>query len=271
MAIHQLGLIGEFSHRHLDWQKPLYWLEHGNFLVAEENGSLVAVLACPESPKGAAWVRYFCVEQASKMRKIWNLMWDVARWNLLRNSIPYAVILPQDQRLVDALNSTEANEVNSVISYKLDLLKYRMGSVNSEYSIREMRPGDLLEVEGIDRSSFELIWQLPLEELRTAFQLVEFAHVAEVKGEIVGYQFTVRSHNGCHLARLAVMPRYQGLGIGKSLVTRLVKDALIRGFDLLTVNTQSDNFASKSLYRSQGFIRTAERYPVYWLETGKTG
>lgn len=270
MAIYQLGLIGEFSHRHLDWQKPLYWLEHGNFLVAEENGGLVAVFVCPESPESTAWVRYFCVEQASKVCDLWKLMWDVARSNLLKIGIPYAVILPQDQRLVDALNKTEANVVNSVISYKLDLRKYRLMSNDSEHSIREMRPDDLLEVEGIDRSSFELIWQLPLVELNTAFQLIEFAHVAEVQGEIVGYQFTVRSHSGCHLARLAVMPRYQGLGIGKSLVTRLVKDAIVRGFTLMTVNTQSDNFASKSLYQSQGFIRTAERYPVYRLETGKT-
>ena len=34
-------------HRHLDWRTPLDWLGSPYYWVVEENGRLVAVLACP--------------------------------------------------------------------------------------------------------------------------------------------------------------------------------------------------------------------------------
>ena len=35
------------------------------------------------------------------------------------------------------------------------------------------------------------------------------------------------------------------------------------GIYKLSVNTQSDNAASLSLYQKMGFVRTGEQYPVY--------
>lgn len=38
------------------------------------------------------------------------------------------------------------------------------------------------------------------------------------------------------------------------------------GISRLSVNTQSDNQASLSLYQRMGFMRTGEEYPVYTFD-----
>jgi ribosomal protein S18 acetylase RimI-like enzyme len=38
------------------------------------------------------------------------------------------------------------------------------------------------------------------------------------------------------------------------------------GIQRLSVNTQSDNKVSLSLYQRMGFVRTGEQYPVYTLD-----
>jgi ribosomal protein S18 acetylase RimI-like enzyme len=43
------------------------------------------------------------------------------------------------------------------------------------------------------------------------------------------------------------------------LFARLVNDGIFK----LSVNTQSDNAVSLSLYQKMGFFRTGEQYPVY--------
>jgi ribosomal protein S18 acetylase RimI-like enzyme len=68
---------------------------------------------------------------------------------------------------------------------------------------------------------------------------------------------------GGHLARLAVLPAYQGRGVGYALVNDLLRQFVFRGIFRVTVNTQADNHASLRLYENMGFQRTGESYPVY--------
>jgi ribosomal protein S18 acetylase RimI-like enzyme len=68
------------------------------------------------------------------------------------------------------------------------------------------------------------------------------------------------------LARLAVHPGMQGRGIGRALLSDLFAYLTRTGTTRLSVNTQSDNRVSLNLYKSMGFIRTGEEYPVYTFE-----
>jgi len=68
------------------------------------------------------------------------------------------------------------------------------------------------------------------------------------------------------LARLAVHPSAQGRGAGKALLNELFARLTQLGVPKLTVNTQSDNDVSLSLYQKMGFMRTGEQYPVYTSE-----
>ena len=64
------------------------------------------------------------------------------------------------------------------------------------------------------------------------------------------------------LARLAVHPSAQGRGIGRRLLMDSLSAAHERGAETVVLNTQTSNARSQALYRSLGFRRTGEIYPV---------
>jgi ribosomal-protein-alanine N-acetyltransferase len=132
-------------------------------------------------------------------------------------------------------------------------------------AIRAARPSDYEAVTATDIAAFEPPWQMSAAVLYDAILRADLISVAEVEGQIVGYQLTTPSQFGAHLARLAVLPGWQGHGIGGGLVRHLVEYANQRGYREVTVNTQDTNAASLAVYRRLGFRRTGTRYPVYQL------
>jgi ribosomal protein S18 acetylase RimI-like enzyme len=99
-----------------------------------------------------------------------------------------------------------------------------------------------------------------------AMSQVEFSSVAELNNEIVGYQISSGGRQGGHLARLAVDSRFQGMGVGRALMTTIAEHFDRLGAPQITVNTQYDNDPSLTLYRAFGFDLTGEHYPVWQLE-----
>jgi ribosomal protein S18 acetylase RimI-like enzyme len=133
-----------------------------------------------------------------------------------------------------------------------------------------MTESDLPDVERTDKASFHPLWQNPLETLERAYKQSMFATVAENENGIVGYQLTTGSGQRAHLARLAVHPEAQGHGVGRALLIDLFSKLMRNGFTRLSVNTQSDNNVSLSLYQKMGFVRTGEQYPVYTFKVPAT-
>ena len=89
------------------------------------------------------------------------------------------------------------------------------------------------------------------------------ATVALEDDQVVGYQLSTAGPMGGHLARLAVLPHLQGKGLGYALVYHVLDEFTRRGVEHVTVNTQSDNHASQSLYHKSGFWNANEIYQVY--------
>jgi ribosomal protein S18 acetylase RimI-like enzyme len=58
----------------------------------------------------------------------------------------------------------------------------------------------------------------------------------------------------------------QGRGVGRALVGNLFMSLYQYGIPKLSVNTQSDNQTSLSLYKRMGFLLTGEQYPVYTFD-----
>jgi ribosomal protein S18 acetylase RimI-like enzyme len=140
--------------------------------------------------------------------------------------------------------------------------KHEAGGIH----IRKMTEADLPAVEKTDAASFSPLWQNPLDTLRRAYAQTTVATVAEAEHGIVGYQLTTGGRTHAHLARLAVHPSAQGQGAGRALLSELFTRLTQMGITKLTVNTQSDNVVSLSLYQKMGFTRTGEQYPVYTFE-----
>jgi len=249
-------------HRHLDWRSPLEWLGAPFYWALEEGRHVTAALACPTEAAGIAWIRLFVYSGHWSADYAWNLLWPTAQAEIAQaGGATVAAIAIQTwfQQLL-AANGFENRQQIVMLEWR-----YQPWAAHASdgIRIRRMTESDLPAVERTDNASFHPLWQNPLETLERAYKQSLFATVAENENGIVGYQLTTGSGQRAHLARLAVNPDMQGHGVGRTLLADLFTKLMRNSITRLTVNTQSDNNTSLSLYQKMGFVRTGEQYPVY--------
>ncbi len=252
-------------HRHLDWRSPLEWLGAPFYWALDDSGQITAALACPPEREGIAWVRLFVYSGRWSAENAWTMLWQTAREEIARAGgakVAAIAIQPWFQNLL-AGNGFENRQ-------QIVLLEWRYQPAAARETpgirIRKMTEVDLAEVEKTDAASFDPLWQNPLETLRRAYAQALYATVAENENGIIGYQISTGGGQRAHLARLAVHPAVQGKGAGRALLNDLFVFLTYMGISRLSVNTQSDNQASLSLYQRMGFVRTGEQYPVYTFD-----
>lgn len=251
-------------HRHLDWRPPLDWISYPPYLVAESDGEIVSVLACPPDPPNVAWIRLFAVASRYSLQVAWDNLWPKALEILKTYNGPVmAAAIPLQSWLRRLLESSEFK-----LTHKVVILEWRPGARLKPRNIypiiiRPMSLDDLGEVEKIDTEAFGLVWQNSRSGLELAYRQSAIATVAEEDGNLIGYQISTATTMGGHLARLAVNPENQGKGVGHALLGDMLYQFERRGALNVTVNTQNDNLISLSLYQKAGFKRTGEEYPVF--------
>jgi ribosomal protein S18 acetylase RimI-like enzyme len=252
-------------HRHLDWRSPLEWLGAPFYWALDDNGQIMAALACPPEREGIAWVRLFVYSGRWSEENAWTMLWQTAREEIAQAGgakVAAIAIQPWFQNL---LAESGFENLQQIV-----LLEWRYQSMAAREAtgirIRKMMEVDLPEVEKTDAASFDPLWQNPFETLRRAYAQALYATVAENEDGIMGYQISTGGGQRAHLARLAVHPAVQGKGAGRALLNDLFVFLTHMGVSKLSVNTQSDNQASLSLYQRMGFVRTGEQYPVYTFD-----
>lgn len=252
-------------HRHLDWRSPLEWLGAPFYWALEEGGQITAALACPEEIAGIAWVRLFVYTGHWSAENAWNLLWSAARQAIAQADgarVAAIAIQPWFQDIL-AGNGFENRQQIVLLEWRYQPSAAR---ATSGVRIRKMTEADLPGVEKTDAASFDRLWHNPLETLRRAFAQALYATVAENESGIIGYQLSTGGGQRAHLARLAVHPAVQGQGAGRALLNDLFTYLTYTGIPRLSVNTQSDNQVSLSLYQRMGFVRTGDQYPVYTFD-----
>jgi ribosomal protein S18 acetylase RimI-like enzyme len=253
-------------HRHLDWRSPLEWLGAPFYWALEENGQITAALACPTELDGIAWVRLFVYTGRWSAENAWSMIWATAREEIAQAggaTVAAIAIQPWFQEVL-AGNGFENRQQIVMLEWRHQPSFISSSSPEENgIRIRRMTEADLPEVEKTDAASFDPLWQNPLETIRKAFGQAFYATVAENEQRIIGYQLSTGGGQRAHLARLAVHPAVQGKGAGRALLSDLFRYIHHAGISRLSVNTQSDNQASLSLYQRTGFLRTGEEYPVY--------
>lgn len=251
-------------HRHLDWRSPLDWLGADEYWVLEQGNQLVAVFACPSDPPGIAWIRLFAHARSISAEQAWDVLWPVA----------YDTAYSRGRQLLAAINlqpwlgvllqkSGFKLEQQIVVLEHNQAADYAIGSLNTSLPIRLMTPSDLPQVAELDAAAFKPLWQNSQTSLQMAFAQAGLATVIEDHGRLLAYQISTVNPFGMHLARLAVLPEYQGKGLGLALGQDLLHYASRNIPGRVTVNTQSDNNSSLLLYKRLGFVLTGEKYPVY--------
>ncbi|WP_247826865.1 ribosomal protein S18-alanine N-acetyltransferase [Arthrobacter antioxidans] len=122
------------------------------------------------------------------------------------------------------------------------------------------------DIETIGRLENELFptdaW--PLEMFYTEFFQSDTRRylVAEVDGEAVGYAGLMVIHATADIQTIGVLPRFEGRGIGRALLTELLEESRRRGADNVMLEVRADNPRAQALYVRFGFrkIHTRKKY-----------
>ena len=255
-------------HRHLDWRSPLEWLGDKFFWAMDGGAQITAALACPEETDGIAWVRLFVHSGYWSADNAWTVLWDAARQDIAHAGGAKVAAIVQHSWFQKVLEWNGFESRQSIVMLEWDGFASQPWAPREAdgIRIRKMTEADIPHVTTVDGESFDLLWHNSRETLRRALSQSMLAMIAEDEGGVVGYQMTTGGGTRAHLARLAVHPVAQGRGVGRALLANLFDGLVRNGCFKLSVNTQSDNRTSLTLYQKMGFVRTGDAYPVYTFD-----
>ncbi len=116
-------------------------------------------------------------------------------------------------------------------------------------------PDDIPALLAIEQACFEDLWRYD----RVAFIDIAATHpyfvVAELDGQVVGYQFNACDEDFGYLVRIAVHPGASQRGIGARLMAEAIRYFQHQRVSRIMLNTQEDNYRAHRLYEWFGFIR----------------
>lgn len=252
-------------HRHLDWFGTLDWLGYQPYLLLIDNNKIQAVLCATPENDQSAWVRTFVAKKRISLDETWGRLLEKAVQNLQEKGIKQLAALALHTWFEGLLSTSGFKNRQNIIVLEWGGKLPQKDSKNLNIIIRPMHMEDISRVYEIDKLAFSPLWQNSYEGLIKAYEQPGISTVAVHQSEIVGYQISTSMTIYAHLARLAVHPDFQRMGIAYSLVHDLLRQFDQQGFWRVTVNTQSDNYPSLNLYEKFGFKRTGEEIPVYEL------
>lgn len=255
-----------YVHRHLDYRLPLDWVGHEPFLLLESGGKVEAALACPPDPPSVAWIRLFAISAQTSPTQAWSKLWPQTLELLkLDRQVEYIAAIPIYSWFTALLRKSGFEETQTIVMLSRETTLLPDHPKTMDVTIRPMTLDDLQQVQAIDAASFSPVWVNSIHYIEYAFRQAAIATVAEIAGRMVGFQISTPTPIGGHLARLAVFPALQGIGIGHALLYDLIHQFFRRGARVITVNTQKNNLASLALYKRLGFELTGEEYPIHQL------
>ncbi|MGI9667451.1 MAG: GNAT family N-acetyltransferase [Acidimicrobiia bacterium] len=117
----------------------------------------------------------------------------------------------------------------------------------------------------IDRAAFADFWRFDKAALIESTKATSKTSVFVIRdGDqgITGYAVAGYGNAISYLQRVAVDPKWQGEGMGRSLVRAAARSAKRNGSKAMLLNTQFDNRSAISLYESEGYVELPESLAV---------
>lgn len=161
---------------------------------------------------------------------------------------------------VQLLNMSYRDEVVTFVRYHAPVLQG-----TSPFGLRVATMNDVPRLYAIDSQAFAPMWQMTPEDMRHARSAASTCTVALDENDIIGFQLSTAHHRNGHLARLAVLPQWQGQGVGTLLVNDMLRYFMRRHVDYVSVNTQLSNVVSQQVYRKLGFERNGYDTPIWGI------
>ncbi len=135
-----------------------------------------------------------------------------------------------------------------------------------DHLVVETEAARMDEMLAIDQAAFSPFWrfdQYGLGEAMNATGRSCILVIRDAEGGLAGFAVVGFGTAIAYLQRVAVHPRWQGQGMGRSLVRVAMRKARTDGARVMLLNTQLDNDPALSLYESEGYIRLPE--PLWLL------
>jgi ribosomal-protein-alanine N-acetyltransferase len=138
-------------------------------------------------------------------------------------------------------------------------------NVPETYSVKieKMTLEHLDEVMEIEKLSYTTPWSR--EAFVTEVQDNDFAKyfVALQHSVVIGYAGMWIILDESHVTTIAVHPDFRKQGLGRLLMTTLMKEAIVLGADRITLEVRPSNTSARSLYNSLGFKPVGVRKGYY--------
>ena len=130
---------------------------------------------------------------------------------------------------------------------------------NQQVKIRPFEPRDLPAILAIEQACFEDFWRYDARSFEDIAATHPYFVVAELNGNVVGYQYNALDSEYGYLVRIAVHPRAEGRGVGSRLMVEAIRYFQRARVAKIVLNTEESNTRAQALYEWFGFHEAAPR------------
>lgn len=263
--VRRLANPPHLSFEHLDWVPSRERLFANATFAFQQDGELTALICVSPETENFAWLRFFySLRDGQHSRYFHDLLAHSTSW-LRQEGIRNLYSLGGTPWLETLLNNNSFVPESQLVNFSRDAEHLPAITTSDDWYIREMTHADLHEVLKIDQLCFDEPWQLNRESLYRCYYASARSSLLVRSGEVAAYQVSTRMFDQVHLARIAVLPEYRGLGFARALISDVFNHFKDTAEITFSVNTQIENKSSIMLYQQNGFKLEELKIPVYVL------
>jgi ribosomal-protein-alanine N-acetyltransferase len=130
-------------------------------------------------------------------------------------------------------------------------------------TIREPRPGDLVQVAALEKRCFADPWESGALEQELAPDRLRLALIAAAADRVVGYLMAWKIVDQLHILNIAADPDLRRRGVGTALLLAAARQAVALGMEEITLEVRDSNHEARAFYHAYGFVPTGRRRGYY--------
>jgi ribosomal protein S18 acetylase RimI-like enzyme len=237
---------------HIDMEDVRRALHRQCFYLVEDKSRLAGVCGLVIGPETVAQIRVFALQDGWSSEEVLSTLLPLVGPELARQGIRTLAYVGLEQWLLDGLAAAGFRRLNTIVTMqKTDFAVPDDG--NPFVAVRPARQDDFPAILALDRAVFSPIWCNTEETLGEYLTQCQRFSIAELDGEIAGYQCLSLVGRHGHVTRVAVHPRYQGQRVAVRLLVEAIRFFQHRQVFGITLNTQRNNHRARHLYEWFGF------------------
>ncbi|MDD2586584.1 MAG: ribosomal protein S18-alanine N-acetyltransferase [Syntrophomonadaceae bacterium] len=134
--------------------------------------------------------------------------------------------------------------------------------LNPHFLIRKMTVQDIDQIMDIEKEVFTLPWSREsyLGELKNKFATYL---ICDSEGEVAGYAGIWVVFEDAHITNIAVAQRFQGMGMGNTLMQEVEKVARDKKARRILLEVRPSNERAINMYTNLGYVATSLRKGYY--------